>query len=359
MDDFSAVGGGQTDAAPALQRALDRRGEIRVPPGTYRLGATLKLHSDTDLIAEPGAVFVLADGVGRHCRDFMLTNANPGNGNRNISVRGGVWQANNAGNPRGIDFEPFSYTGAALNFVNTRGLTLSGLTVQNPEAFFILLGEVRDFLVEDIDLDAGLLRPNQDGVHLGGYCEHGIIRRIRATGPGVPNDDMVALNADDNVERQLNLGMRRGPIRDITIEDIEAEDAYTFVRLLSVDQPIEDIRIRRLRGGCRVHGINLNNWAFPKGVGAIRRVLLEDIDLAKTAYSAQTPALVKISLRVDALEIRRLHRRPKTHAEVQTLLIDNNQRLAVDLDGRQALVEPGALFASQATTFGRVRLDEL
>ena len=358
MDDLRAVDDGRADAAPALQRALDRRGEIRVPAGTYRLGATLKLHSDTHLIAEPGAVFVLADGVCRHCRDFMLTNANPGNGNRDISVRGGVWRANGAGNPRGVDFEPFSYTGAALNFVNVERLALSGLALHDPEAFFVRLGEVRDFLVEDIDLRADTPRPNQDGIHLGGYCRNGVIRRVRAAGPGVPNDDMVALNADDNVERQLNLGMRRGPIRDILVEDIEAEDAYTFVRLLSVDQPIEDIRIRRIRGGCRVHGINLNNWAFPKGVGAIRRVLLEDVDLAKTAYSAEIPALVEVSLRVDAFEIRRLRRRPGTHPRVQTLLVDNNQRLTARLDGRATIVEPGSAFATQAAALESLRLDQ-
>jgi hypothetical protein len=162
-----------------------------------------------------------------------------------------------------------------------------------------------------------------------------VIRNIRGSGRGVPNDDMVALNADDDVERQLNLGMRRGPIRDIAVEDIEAEDAYTFIRLLSVDNPIEDITVRRLRGSCRIHGINLNNWRFPKGVGSIRRVRFEDIDLSKTEISSGAPAIIKVSLDVDELEFHGVHRGDSTVAEAMTLLIDNGCDCEVMLGGRR------------------------
>ena len=334
MSTFSEIKEGPCDATPVLQQALDRRGEVHIPAGTYLLGETLQVHSDTSIIADPGATFRLADGVGKHCRNFMITNANPGNGNVNISLQGGVWNANNIGNPRGIDYDPLACTGVVINFTNVRNLTLRDFTVHNPESFFVRVGEVCEFRIENINLSADVIRLNQDGIHVGGFSEHGIIRNIRATGAGVPNDDMVALNADDDVERQLNLGMRRGPIRDLLVEDIEAEDAYTFIRLLSVDQPIEDIAVRRLRGGCRVHGINLNNWRFPKGVGAIRRVSFEDIDLAKVEFGDHSPAIIKVSLKVDEVEIRRLHRRDATLSEVKTLVIDNNQHLDMELDGR-------------------------
>lgn len=330
---------GQADATPGLQQNLDRCGKIYIPAGNYLLGETLRVHSNTSIVADPGATFCLADGVGKHCRNFMITNANPGNGNSNISLQGGVWDANNAGNPRGTDNEPFAYTGVAINFTNVRGLTLRDFTVHNPESFFVRVGEVCDFHIENIQLSADELRPNQDGIHVGGFSERGVIRAIRATGAGVPNDDMVALNADDDVERQLNLGMRRGPIRNLLVEDIEAEDAYTFIRLLSVGQPIEDITVNRLRGTCRVHGINLNNWRFPKGVGAIRRVRFTDIDLAKTQSGGDTPAIVKVSLSVDDVEIRRLQRREGTLPEVKTLVIDNRHHLNMVLEGQTSDID--------------------
>ena len=342
MRTLDQVKDGSRDATPVLQQALDRRGEIRIPAGVYRLGETLRVHSDTSIVAEPGATFRLSDGVGKHCRHFMIANANPGNGNENLSLQGGFWDANNAGNPRGKDHDPFSYSGVAINFTNVKHLTIRDLTVHNPESFFIRVGEVCDFHIENIFLSGDRTHINQDGVHVGGFSERGVIRGIRATAAGVPGDDMVALNADDDVERQLNLGMRRGPIRDILIEDIEAEDAYTFIRLLSVEQPIEDITVRRLRGGCRMHGLNLNNWRFPKGVGALRRIVFEDMELAKTEIRADNaPALLHISLHVDDLTIRGFRRNSRTLPAVQTLLIDNRQPLDMRLDGKKLALGAG------------------
>ncbi len=340
MSLFDDINDGSRDAAPGLQEALDRKGEIRIPAGNYLLGETLRVHSDTSIIADTGAIFRLADGVGRHCRSFMITNANPGNGNVNITLQGGFWDANNAGNPRGVDYDPFAYTGVAINFSNVKNLTIRDLAVHNPESFFVRVGEVTDFLIENITLSATVTHLNQDGVHVGGFSEHGVIRGIRASGAGVPDDDMVALNADDDVERQLNLSMRRGPIRDILVEDIEAEDAYTFIRLLSAGQPIEDVTVRRMRGGCRVHGINLNNWRFPKGVGAIRRIRFEDIELTKTEVRPYAPALVQISLGVDDFHLIGLKRGAATHPDVKTLLLDNQQPLDMVLNGRRHQLTP-------------------
>ncbi|MBN2302797.1 MAG: hypothetical protein JXN60_09825 [Lentisphaerae bacterium] len=368
---FAEVSDGKRDAAPVLQQALDRRGEIHIPKGNYLLGATLRVRSDTTIVAAPGSTFRLADGVGRHCRNFMITNANPGNGNANISLRGGLWDANNAGNPRGpdpgngyfavpldeLDFDLLAYTGVAINFTNVRNLTLRDFTVHNPSSFFVRVGEVYDFHIENITLSADTILPNQDGIHVGGFSERGVIRAIRATGVGVPNDDMVALNADDDVERQLNIGMRRGPIRNLLVENIAAEDAFTFIRMLSIASPIEDITVRGLRGGCRVHGINLNNWRFPKGVGAIRRVRFEDIELAKTRVNDSTTAIVKISLAIDDLEIRQLRRAKGTLPEVKTLVIDNHKNLNLRLDGQIHAIRSTGGFVLADRDIAELQLD--
>ncbi len=277
---FANIGDGQRDAAPVIQQALDRQGEINIPSGNYLLGDTLRVHSNTSIVASPGSTFRLADGVGKHSRNF----------------------------------------------------------------------------IENITLSADTIRPNQDGIHVGGFSERGVIRAIRAVGAGVPNDDMVALNADDDVERQLNLGMRRGPIRNLLVENIEAEDAYTFIRLLSVSQPIEDISVKGLRGGCRIHGINLNNWRFPKGVGCIRRVRFEDIDLAKTEVSDGALAIVKISLAINDLVIRQLHRQETTLPRVKTLVIDGKQDLAMILDGRSQGIDSAAGFVLANGNIAELRL---
>jgi polygalacturonase len=370
-NDFSAVNNGIVDATPVLQEALNQKGELRIPAGKYLLKKSLLVYSDTKVTAEPGATFHFADKAGAHGRSFMITNANPGNGNTNIFLEGGLWDANSAGNPRGKDgwsfknagklieegAAPSPYTGVAINFVNVSNLTIRNLTVHNPETFFIRIGEVRGFLVENITLSADNIRLNNDGVHVGGFSEHGIIRNIRAAGAGVPNDDMVALNADDDVERQANFGMRRGPIRDILVEDITAEDAYTFIRLFSVNQPIEDITIRRLSGSCRKRGINMDSWIFPKGSGEIKRVTLEDIHISKTEFPKQYPSIIHINLKVDDLIIRKFCRGSSTLSEVKTLIIDNNQDLTLLRDGKAGSINAAEGFTDHKSDIGELLLN--
>lgn len=38
---------GQSDAAPAIQRALDTAGHLALPPGHYRVGSTLRVRGGT------------------------------------------------------------------------------------------------------------------------------------------------------------------------------------------------------------------------------------------------------------------------------------------------------------------------
>ena len=324
---FGAVGNGQADDAPAIQKALDSgAATVVIPKGTYRIGSTLRVGSGTTVTADPEAVIRLADGVAQTCYDFIITNKHPGNGDADIRVQGGIWDANNEHNARGKDGDFFGYTGTAINFVNVKQLTLRDLTVRNPDAFSIRLGEVEDFLVENIVLDQTVHRPNQDGVHVGGYSQRGVIRKIRALHPNTPNDDMVALNADDDVERVLNLGMRRGPIRNVLVEHIRAEGAYTFVRLLSREARVENIVVRDVKGTCRHYALNLNRWRFPAGSGDIRNVLVEDFEVGKSPGSNPDHHLIHMTLLARDLHITNFRRlaEPEPTAS-RTLHIDNGR----------------------------------
>lgn len=160
--DFGAVGDGRQDNASAIQKALDSGAKrITVPQGVYIVGQTLRIHSGTTLALDPKAVIHLADNAGQNARVFLITNSNPGNGNHDITVEGGVWDGNNEHNRRGRDGDLDGYTGTAINFVNVKHLAIRNLTVRNPEAFSIRVGEVEDFWIEDVVLD--LKQANHSG----------------------------------------------------------------------------------------------------------------------------------------------------------------------------------------------------
>jgi len=329
VHDTGARGDGTADDRGAIQRALDEADRVvSIPPGVYILGDTLRIGSGKTILAHPDAVLRLADGAGRDASSFLLTNSNHVSGNDHIEVQGGIWDGNNQGNARGQDGDPNAYTGVALNFVNVRHLRLVNMTIRNPDSFSIRIGEARHFIVENVLFDHPVSRPNQDGVHVGGFCEDGYIRNLRAVTPNTTNDDMVALNADDDVERTLNLGMKRGPIRNIHVEGLIGESVYTFVRLLSSTQPIENIRIRDISGGCRCHAINMSNWRFPQGTGNIRNI---DIRHAHVANTSGPLPLVSINLRVHDLLIEDFQRPRDDESSAPTLAIANCAQNTVQL----------------------------
>jgi hypothetical protein len=322
--DFGTKGDGQQDDAPAIQKALDSGAAVvTIPPGTYRIGSTLWIGSNTTLKADSKAVMRLADGAGVNSDVFLLANRNPGNANADITIEGGVWDGNNLHNRRGKPDDRRAYSGVPISFINVKNLVLKNLTVRNPESYSVRLGEVDNFLVEDITLDNPLIRPNQDGIHLGGYCRHGVIRRIKAVTPNTPNDDMVAINADDNVELGGNLGLRRGPISDIFVEDLEGQNAHNFVRILSIKYPVENVTVRRVQGTCRYYAVNMNSWRFPAGTGDIRNVRLETFNVAKTDRFG---SLIDIALNVQNVHIRNFVRfEEQKGAESATLNLRNGR----------------------------------
>ena len=241
--DFGAAGDGIQDDYSAIQAALDNNdGLVLIPDGQYKVGSTLRIPSNTSIKATRKAHLFFTAGAGKTNQNFLLTNKNHEIGNENILVQGGIWDGNNPGNPRGPD-APDSYTGALMNFINVSGLTIKKLTVRDAEAYFIRLGEVSRFAVEKIRFESLHLRLNQDGVHLGGWCDTGTINDLVGVGEAT-NDDLVALNADDALNRAQNLDLKCGPIRNITVKNISAESCHSFVRLLSVHSNLSRVTVK-------------------------------------------------------------------------------------------------------------------
>jgi hypothetical protein len=312
------------DDTRLLQAALDNTDcVISLPAGLYVVSQPLKVHSRTWVDADPDAVIRLADGAGRDAASFLLTNADTENGNHDIVIEGGVWDGNNMANPRKREYHGRSYGGVAVNFVNVCGLTLRAMTIRNPESFSIRLGEVDDFLIEGIRFDQSAPRPNQDGIHVGGLCKRGIVRNLRVISASGTHDDMVALNADDDVERPFNVGLKCGDISDILVEDLESQDAYTFVRLLSHRHAISNIVIRGIRGGFRTNAINADRWRFPAGHGNLWGISIENVIVRKTGPKPDPCVLIQSAC--TDVSLRGIRREASDAAHCPMLVLDNGR----------------------------------
>ncbi len=100
IENYGAVGDGQTKDAVVIQAALDEakwreKGvTVIIPAGTYRLEKTLYVSSNTHIIAAPNARLV------RDHDGYLVTNGRPKesfkgyDGHSNITIEGGIWDFN-------------------------------------------------------------------------------------------------------------------------------------------------------------------------------------------------------------------------------------------------------------------------
>ena len=288
--DFGAVGDGVNDDFAAIQAALDSGArEVIIPFGTYPVSKTLKVHSNTKVRADRCAKIILRAKCRLGRGDFLLSNASLDEGNVNITIEGGIWDGNNTAteNAKPDIFDKSGYSGSVLNFYNVKGLTLRSITVANSTTYYTRICRVEDFVIEDIDFVSDEFGHNQDGLHFGGAVRHGKVKNVRALSSGQTNDDMVALNADDSVERVENLDLVRDDIEDITFENIYAENCYTIIRMLSVTAKIRNIKFKNVYAGYRNYAINgdgarycktplFSENEYPLGIGCIENIEIEN-----------------------------------------------------------------------------------
>ena len=335
------------DITSTIQRALDSgQPELFIPAGTYTVSRPLKIRSNTALTLGDGAHLIAGDGTLANRGDFLLTNANIETGDENITVTGGMWDGNFSANPKSEMYDENGYSGALMNFVNVRGLTLRGLRLHNSSGYFTRFARLDGFLIEDISFSHDTNIANNDGVHLGGCCENGVIRRIRCLTKGTTRDDLIALNADDCITRTENRGLPRGPIRNILVEDVRAELCHCLVRLLSVTAEISDITIRDIGGGCRSNAVNmdaarycraplipLDDPTFVGGAGNIRNVTIEGM----TASQAGGSPLICAETNATGFVMRNFTRVPGRDVScadaTQTILLRNISPSRIQLKG--------------------------
>lgn len=306
VKDFGAVGDGINDDRIAIQTALDMAdGTVFIPKGNYRVAGTLKIPSNCSVIADSDARLFHCASFPKKRGDFLLTNKDTEKGNVNISITGGIWDGNFDGKNNTKDpdlFNKEASSGATMNFVNVKNLILDDLTVANSVTYFIRMCKLDGFKITNIRFSSEKLAFNQDGLHFQGETRNGIVENIRAITNGQTNDDMIALNADDSIERLENLDMVCGTIENITFKNIYAENCYTAIRMCSVKSKIKNITFENIYAGCRAYAINMDaarycrtplfkDEDFPNGVGNVEDIFIKNFKFFSTNAEISNPLI--------------------------------------------------------------------
>ncbi len=314
--ELGAYADGVHDDAAVLN-SLIRSGcrKLLIPQGRYLLGSTLILESGTEIAAEKDAYMILAPGAQKSRRDFLAANGSSDKTAKNISISGGVWDGNSMHNSRGDNlFDPSATSGALFSFSNVKNLSLSDMKLKNPLCYYLRFCRAENVTIDGIVFESEDVHINQDGIHLAGFCSRFTIRNLRGVS-GSPGDDFIALNADDCLTRQESFDMVNGPQKDILIENIHADECHCFLRLLSVESPIENVTVRNVSGCCRGTAVNMDAARYCRvplfsqgdeicknGVGRLRNVLIENICVGRSQVTREQ--FITAETNAQNLEIR-------------------------------------------------------
>lgn len=343
------VGNGTHDDTAAIQALLDSRRALVYlpsPPKHYLISKPLRIYSNQTLQLDRFTVIRLKDGS--DC--LMITNDDHERGNENVALVGGVWDMHNEGQSlaeyqktriwKGT-YDPARYLGVLMRFNRIKRLTLRGLTLKDPVTFSAQLGHLTEFTIEDITFDHNLKRTNMDGIHVHGDSRQGRITNLK----GATNDDLVALNADDAGIFEMS----RGPIEDVVVDGIWANDGFTAVRLLSAGSPVRRVRLANIFGTYRYNAVSFTNHKVHPGTeSTFEDISIHGLFCGKSTMGMKTdpsePGNSNLSLIwIDA------------PAVVSGLTMSDIRRTETTWPAATLLVEPGATIKSlqltQATVF--------
>ena len=293
-------GNGINDDTQAIQERIDNANHellLPMPEKCYIISKPLELPSNFKLALPRFAEIKLADNS--DC--VMLKNKTKSKENpeimnslwaylglydenyqcKNIEICGGIWNCNNMNqrkNPLWMSFSEENtyqngYNGFGMLFYNVKNLTIRSLTIKDPVTFAITLDKVSYFSVEDIKFDFNFGNPiagNMDGVHINGNSHFGITRNLM----GTCHDDLVALNADEG---------SCGPITNVEVSGIFAEDCHSAVRILCKDENIENIHIHDIFGTYYQYCVGVTKFYPGKATGHFAGITIDNIYTSKSS----------------------------------------------------------------------------
>lgn len=344
---YTLYGDGIHDDTAAIQELIDSgRCEIVLPAPEkhYLISRPLELPSNFRLVLPRFATIRLADGANcamvrnKVVYDYAkrlssevyevplqahlwgyVDDFSPNHPCCNIEVCGGIWDCNNMAqipnHEFSKDFSVREFCGYGMFFYNVKGLTLRDMTLKDPQRYAVTLATVSYFTVENITFDFNKGNPypvNMDGIHLDGNCHFGTMRNLK----GTCYDDLIALNAHEG---------SRGDITNIHIDGICAEECHSAVRLLTVCNRVENVRISNVFGTYYQYCVGISKFYPGENTGCYRGISLDHIYAAK-AWPARKGAFqhprktesafpliwIQGKTVVHDLSITELHRKEKT-----------------------------------------------
>ena len=266
---------GDIDDTESINRALAfvnalGGGKVRIPFRTeqYVISNTLLIYSNTTLEVDTYATIFLANNS--NCR--MLENANKTTQttltriDKNIKVTGGIWLGNGVNQIKTL---ADGGTCTGFLFSGVENLVFLPTKIENTNTYACWFCNVKNLLIENIEVYIDTITSNQDGIHIQGPSENITIRDCILKA----HDNVIALNADDVAQGTYSTV---GDITDVFIDNIHFNNTKQGMLLLSGTSLLDKVRIQNITGSAE-YLVMIKCWNL--GDGNYGDIAFENINI--------------------------------------------------------------------------------
>jgi hypothetical protein len=302
--------GGGDDDTIILQEILDRAATLGrvhlILDGAARTSKSLLLHSNTTI-----------ECPDKSCGIFLSDNSNTSilrNANfkcaegeiidRNITLKGGVYNHNSPGQVHHRESEPedqfISNWVFSMELYGVEHVLLQDVTIANQRTFAMLMMNFKYVAMENIHIDRRERTSfqNQDGLHFWGPGRFLTLKNIY----GNSGDDFIALAPDEHDFKSS--------IEDVLIDGVHLEDADQGIRLLSRGEGrLDRVKIQNVTGTYRSYGFIINPWFDSETGGNYGNIIIDTVDLRpmQNNYDYSPPFLFKLGGNIENLELKNIY----------------------------------------------------
>ena len=227
-----------TDNFNIIQNAIDKGGHIRMRKKGVFITSPLTIGDNTTIELCEGATLRLK----RDSHNYLLTNKDYVNGNKNIKIiGGGTWDNNKdeANNGNGGYHEGL-YPGFGLFFNNVENLHIENYIGLNSFKYNICIANGTNIIAKKLEFNTA-----SDGIHFLPPCRNVVIDTVS----GYTYDDMVSFTIGDYKNYRVTY---EGDFEDITIQNIDLNGTRCGLKLTGSGESntnvFKNIKIKNVYG---------------------------------------------------------------------------------------------------------------
>lgn len=277
-----------SDNTNIIQGCLDMKGHIKISkPGIYFVRG-LKIDSDTTFECLEGVTIKLIENT----RNYVLTNKDYINGNKNIKLIGGIYDNNseNGNDANGAYSDISKYCGFGIHLENIQNLEIKNVKGMNSSKYSISICKADNVRVENISFDTF-----SDGIHFQPPLRNCVIDTVT----GSTGDDMVSFTLGDySLYRVSN----EGNFENIEVKNVDAvckeHNGQSAVKVtgsgLNNEYYFKNFKIKNIYGN--ILGVNIEDDLYDTTSNDLKLTKVIDFELENIVATYVTPTNRRLNI---------------------------------------------------------------